>query len=90
MAFAKLFETVEFGQILVKLGEHEDGSPEIRWYAEPPMLGICEFAVLYEDNDEGHRKAEEILSGLDEEMAKQVAGMMCSKVNDFFPSLAGE
>lgn len=54
------------------------------------MLGICEFAVLYEDSDEGHRTAEEILSSLDEEMAKQAAGVMWSAAKDFLPSLGGK
>jgi hypothetical protein len=76
MAFAKLFETTEFGQVLVKLGENDNGDPEIRFFSEPPSMGVCEFAVTYEASDEGDAKAELILQRIDEEMATQTASMI--------------
>lgn len=52
--FAKLFETEEYGQILVKLDaspdEHE---PEVRFFVNPPGLGVCSFAAGYPDSDKG-------------------------------------
>lgn len=90
MAFARIFETAEFGQILVKLGEHENGAPEIRWYAKPPMLGVSEFATLYEDSDEGLKVAERVFSCVDEEMAIQAASAMWSVARKLLPSLVGE
>lgn len=60
MAFAKLFDVEGFGQVLAKLGTDVGGSPELRWFAEPPELGVCEFALGFEDGDEAMAALESI------------------------------
>lgn len=51
--FAKLFETEEHGQILVKMDTAEDASgPEVREYFEPEGLGVCSVAFSWSDEDE--------------------------------------
>lgn len=48
--FAKLYENTKYGQILVMLQEDvEDNKPEIRFFCQPPELGICSTAYGYED-----------------------------------------
>jgi len=39
--FAKLYETEDHGQILVKLDAGDVGQPEVRYYFEPKSLGVC-------------------------------------------------
>lgn len=72
--FAKLFETEEFGQILVKLDaspdEHE---PEVRFYVNPPDLGVCSFAAGYPDSDEGWDAAQACFDKCDLQMAVAAA-----------------
>jgi hypothetical protein len=58
MAFAKLFDSVKYGQLLAKMDRNEEtGAPELRWYAEPPGLGACSFALGFSDDDDGWDKA---------------------------------
>jgi hypothetical protein len=59
MAFAKLFESPIHGQILVvKSNMNEEGQPELRYYVEPPEMGVCSFAIGFQDNDAGWDAAE--------------------------------
>lgn len=62
--FAKMFETLRHGQIVVMKRQGPRGEPEIRAFAEPKGLGVCEFAVRYKDDDSGwdlcERKFQEI------------------------------
>ena len=61
--FAKLFEHPEHGQILVKLDQGTDEmEAEVRFYVEPPNLGVCSFASGFEDWD----KAEAMFNDMDE------------------------
>lgn len=66
--FAKLFDT-EHGQILVKIDAGEDSAPEVRFFAEPPGLGVCSVALAFEDSDEGWDTAEQAFEKVDIEMA---------------------
>lgn len=59
MAFAKLFETEEHGQILVKIASNDKG-PEVRFYYKPEGLGVCSIALEFEDIDGGWDLAEKI------------------------------
>jgi len=84
--FAKLFETEEYGQILVKLDaspdEHE---PEVRFYVNPPGLGVCSFAAGYPDSDEGWDAAQACFDKCDLEMAVAAAKEVFEQTKGFRP-----
>lgn len=61
MAFAKLFETEEHGQILVKI-DSVDGCPEVRFYFKPENLGVCSVALEFQDSDRDWDLAEKIFA----------------------------
>jgi len=69
--FAKVFETAK-GQIVAMLGCDEDDLPEIRFYAQPAGLGICQMAITWSDSDEGEAKAQHTFDCLTEEHALAV------------------
>lgn len=81
--FAKLFETEEFGQILVKR-DKEDAGYEVRFYADckrlsdevGEQLGVCSVAFVFEDSDKGASDSMLVLEATDEENAIK----MCSKL----------
>ena len=64
--FAKLYETKEHGQILVKLDAGEGVTEaEVRFYVEPPNLGVCSFSCGFNDWE----KAEAMFDKMDESAA---------------------
>ncbi|MDR5868125.1 hypothetical protein [Halomonas koreensis] len=64
--FAKLFESPKYGQILAKLDtHHEDHTPEVRFYVQPKNLGVCSFAIGFEDDDQGWKLAEQAFEKTD-------------------------
>ncbi|WP_051560191.1 hypothetical protein [Marinobacterium jannaschii] len=65
MAFAKVFENTEFGQLLVKI-DSDEGFPEVRVYFEPPNLGVCSVAMKFKDTDSGWDSAEKAFEDIDE------------------------
>ena len=67
--FAKLFERPMYGQVLAKLDVNENGDPELRWYVQPPDLGVCSFALGFKDTDDGWDAAEAAFNGADEATA---------------------
>ena len=71
--FAKLYET-EIGQILVLLQGDDEAKPEVRYFFEPVDLGVCSFALKYEDTDDGWDKAESIFEQTTREIAVGVVG----------------
>lgn len=77
MVFAKLFENEKYVQILVKIDSDE--SPEVRTYFKPEGLGVCSFAVAFEDSDDGWDKAEAYFELLTE---NQCIKMIDSAMND--------
>lgn len=74
--FCKLFETEEYGQILVKLDMNTEDSPEVRIYFQPEDLGVCSVALTHDDNDEGWERAEKSFNSVDEEKAKTIVGKL--------------
>ena len=54
--FAKLFETEEHGQILVKKDEGDEGL-EVRIYIQPENLGRCNFAYIYQGQNREEQSA---------------------------------
>lgn len=85
MKFAKLFEFEDIGQILVKIGDSAVGDDEttehrapegterteLRFYFQPPGLGLCEFAFDFED-DEDWTKATHALNITDESAVREL------------------
>jgi hypothetical protein len=78
MAFAKIFE-LETGQVLAKLDAHE-GEPELRWYAQPPELGVCSIAISFKNTDEGWDLAEKAFADANEATARAAMASILSAV----------
>ena len=70
--FAKLYETEEFGQILVKLDEEE--GVEIRFFFTTEGLGVCSLAHNFKDSEEADAwdKADYNFNKIDEARAIEV------------------
>lgn len=68
MAFAKLFGSGD-NQVLVKIDSNDNG-PEVRFYTEPPGMGVCSFAAGFSDSDEGWDRAEALFDSVTEEKAR--------------------
>ena len=79
--FAKLYETEETGQVLLKLAEGEEG-PEVRYYFVPKGLGVCSTALEFKDSEKGTAwdKAEAYFNKIDEESAIQMAKAMMLEI----------
>lgn len=71
MAFAKLFETQDHGQILIKLDAGDDG-PEVRFYFQPKGLGVCSVVVTAKDTEKGWDAMESAFTQQTEETASKV------------------
>ena len=85
MAFAKLFEHPEHGQILVKLDQGTDGTEaEVRFYVEPPNLGVCSCASGF-DGDDAWERAEAMFNDMDEAKALAVAIDFLKMSSQFAP-----
>ena len=69
MSFAKLYGVGD-GQILVKIDEAEDGAPEVRFYFQPPGLGVCSMALKFQDSYDGWDKAEAAFEAVTEDSAR--------------------
>ena len=76
--FAKLFERPEYGQVLAKLDADGGGAPELRWYAKPPGLGVCSFALGFGDSDEGWDAAERAFERAGDDEADQAGKALFS------------
>ena len=75
--FAKLYET-SVGQVLVKI---DDGDgPEVRFFFEPPNLGVCSVALKFSDDDDGWDKAETAFKKVDEAQAVSIARSTIEKL----------
>lgn len=71
--FARIFETDDFGQILVTLGQADDGAPEVRWTIQPPGLAPCAVGVAFVDTADGETKARALFEAMDEAGARRAA-----------------
>lgn len=67
--FCKLFETVEYGQILVMLAESEDGRPELKVAVRPDGCWASAVAMTFPGTDRGYDLAEQALDRMDEATA---------------------
>lgn len=75
--FAKLYETEKYGQIVVILQSDDEGDPEIRFFCQPPELGVCSVAFSFEDWD----TAEEVFDEVGQEQAEVAAKQMSDLLN---------
>ena len=80
--FAKLFERPKYGQVLVKLGADDAGAHELRWYAKPPGVGVCSFALGFGDSDEGWAAAESAFNRANDAVADQAAEALYAAAGD--------
>ncbi len=78
MAFAKLYGEGD-NQVLVKLDEGEEG-PEVRYYFQPPDLGVCSVAAVFPDTDEGWDRAQAAFDRTTEEIARRVVEEQNSQI----------
>ena len=84
MAFAKLFGEGH-DQILVKLdGCLEEGRPEVRFYFQPPDLGVCSWAVKFNDTDDGWDEAETAFEAVTQDTALEVVNKQIAILKGLF------
>lgn len=86
--FAKLYETKEYGQVLVKIDRGDDGDPEVRTYFQPVSLGVCSLAITFDDTDGGWGRAEKMFDNMTEESAKSMIRDVVD--DDMIQDLVGE
>ena len=65
--FAKLFNTEQHGQILVKIDTDDEYKTEVRFWFEPDNLGVCSMALKYANEDDD--KAQTYFDNLNESEA---------------------
>lgn len=70
--FAKLFDT-DRGQILVKLDTDDEDGSEIRFYAQPPGLGVCSFAIVFRNGNDATAAENAFLAITEEDAIEAVA-----------------
>lgn len=70
MRFAELFDT-ELGQVVVLHQLREEG-PEVRVFWVPEGLGVCSFALIFPDTEEGEAKAQSTFEGMNEAAALEL------------------
>lgn len=59
--FIRVFEDPKLGQVAAMLyleGFEESDEPAVVWYSRPPGLGVCAFAIRFEDSDKGAKDAQ--------------------------------
>ena len=80
--FAKLFETPELGQILVKCDTGDDGY-EVKFYFDPNVdgLGICSTSLYFRDDVENTDILDAFFESIDEEKAISIVAeaVSCSQ-----------
>ena len=81
MAFAKLYETKELGQILVKLDQNEESLPEIRYFFEPENLGVCSMAISFKDSETAWDNAEKVFDLMNEGKAIEAVRKVLDEMN---------
>lgn len=72
--FAKIFDTTK-GQVLA-LADEGDNGPELRWYARPPGLGVCQFAIGFKDDNDGWAALDKAFDAADMAQAEMAAQIL--------------
>lgn len=72
VAFAKLFESVSYGQILV-MKQYRDNGMTVSILTQPPGLRVCNITVMFDDTDEGCASAEKFFCAIELADAERTA-----------------
>lgn len=88
MKFAKLFENEEIGQVLVKMGETEDGRPEIKTYFVPEGLGVSSMSLEFQDG--AWDAADAAFEAVDEEKTLAAVRNVIAELERAYPPTTGE
>lgn len=79
--FCKIFESKDFGQILVIKDSNEDGNPAVSVKFIPDGFGLCgpDYAFTDEDEYVAWEKVDKLFDGIDlgkaESIAKEISEM---------------
>lgn len=79
--FARLFETLNFGQILVVLQRGEQGNPELQWSIKPDGFDVCTVNFTYQDTDAAWDTVQELLESFTMKDALKIADEMMVQIN---------
>lgn len=72
MNFARIFDFADIGQVCVLRMEADDGTPECRFYVEPPELGVCSIGYGFTENESGFDKRDDLYENLDSEQVYDI------------------
>jgi hypothetical protein len=73
MAFARLFESEKYGQILMVRDASDDGRPFIEVSVEPGGYGVCSSKLTWEHSELGWNLMETYFEGTTLEVAEDLA-----------------
>ncbi len=66
MAFAKLFEYEDIGQVVVINDTCEEtGKPAVIMMFSPPNSGVCSLSIKFNDNDAGYKECDDFFDKQD-------------------------
>lgn len=89
--FCRIFETEEYGQILIVADTHEEtGNPAILVSVVPPDLGVCTVCISFKDSDEGWDARDDALVNFTLGKAERMANGIFSAANPFSTQGGGE
>ena len=55
MKFARVFEVVRYGQIVIMKKQSDEGAPELRFFCQPEGFGVCQFAIGWKDEENAEK-----------------------------------
>lgn len=80
--FAKMFSSEKYGQIVaIRQGADETGKPEIRFFFQPPAMGVCSLAMVFDDTDDGWDAQEEAFAKLKLDAAEKTVGVVIDNIS---------
>ena len=80
MDYTKTFDT-SLGKVVLVIGEQDDQS-ELRYFARPPGLGTCSFAITFrEENDDSYEKAEKAFNEATQESTEKFVTKVFGEMN---------
>jgi len=78
--FCKLFETEEYGQLLVLFDTNEECKPSVKILFTTNGLGVCSVGPTFEDTEEGWSEAEDLFERLDEDVATNMIRVLVAQL----------
>lgn len=80
-AFAKMFDSEKYGQIVVICqGADDTGEPEVRFFFQPPSLSVCSLAMKFSDTDDGWGAQEKAFTTLEICTAEKIVGQIIDNI----------